>query len=84
MQETIAILLVDDEPRNLDALEAILDDPTYRLLRADNAETALRLLLSDPKRPCGRRTGRKTCSSRRWPTSCAIPSRRSARGWTSS
>src|SRR5580704_7935816 len=47
MQETIAILLVDDEPRNLDALEAILDDPTYRLLRADNAETALRLLLEN-------------------------------------
>jgi signal transduction histidine kinase len=47
MQETIAILLVDDEPRNLDALEAILDEPTYRLLRADNAETALRLLLEN-------------------------------------
>jgi signal transduction histidine kinase len=47
MQDTINILLVDDEPRNLDALEAILDDPAYRLLRADNAERALRLLLEN-------------------------------------
>ncbi len=45
MQETINILLVDDEPRNLDALEAILDDPSYRLLRATDADTALKLLL---------------------------------------
>jgi signal transduction histidine kinase len=45
MAETINILLVDDESRNLDALEAILDDPTYRLLRANDADTALRLLL---------------------------------------
>jgi signal transduction histidine kinase len=47
MQETINVLLVDDEARNLDALEAILDDPTYRLLRADDAEKALRLLLDN-------------------------------------
>ncbi len=46
MQDAINILLVDDEARNLDALEAILDDPAYRLLRADNADKALRLLLS--------------------------------------
>ncbi len=45
MNETIDILLVDDEARNLDALEAILDDPGYRLLRADTAETALKVLL---------------------------------------
>jgi len=45
MSEPINILLVDDEPRNLDALEAILADPTYVLLRADGAEKALRLLL---------------------------------------
>jgi CheY-like chemotaxis protein len=45
MPDTINILLVDDEPRNLDALEAILDEPSYRLLRADNADLALRLLL---------------------------------------
>jgi signal transduction histidine kinase len=45
MPDTINILLVDDEPRNLDALEAILDDPSYRLLRAVEADAALRLLL---------------------------------------
>jgi signal transduction histidine kinase len=42
----IDILLVDDEPRNLDALEAILTDPAYRLLRAQNADAALHALLS--------------------------------------
>jgi signal transduction histidine kinase len=45
MAEPIDILLVDDEPRNLDALEAILADPGYRLLRAEDADRALRLLL---------------------------------------
>lgn len=45
MAPTIDILLVDDEPRNLDALEAILADPSYRLLRAENADRALHLLL---------------------------------------
>jgi signal transduction histidine kinase len=41
----IEILLVDDEPRNLDALEAILGDEGYRLLRAEDADRALRTLL---------------------------------------
>src|SRR5690348_5281369 len=41
----INILLVDDEQRNLDALEVILDDPRYRVLRADDADKALLLLL---------------------------------------
>lgn len=41
----IDILLVDDESRNLDALEAILGESDYRLLRAEDADTALRLLL---------------------------------------
>ncbi len=45
MADIINILLVDDEQRNLDALEAILEDPGYRLLRSDDAEKALRLLL---------------------------------------
>jgi signal transduction histidine kinase len=45
MKEVIDILLVDDEVRNLDALEAILDEPGYRLLRAQDGDTALRLLL---------------------------------------
>jgi len=43
----IDILLVDDEPRNLDALEAILTDPAYRLLRAQDADAALRALLEN-------------------------------------
>ena len=43
----VNILLVDDEPRNLDALEAILTDPDYSLLRATDADRALRLLLDN-------------------------------------
>jgi signal transduction histidine kinase len=43
----IDILLVDDEPRNLDALEAILAEPAYRLLRAQDADAALHALLSN-------------------------------------
>lgn len=39
------ILLVDDEARNLDALEAILANQNYRLLRAQEADLALKLLL---------------------------------------
>jgi CheY-like chemotaxis protein len=45
MSSPIDILLVDDEPRNLDVLEAILQSPGYRLLRAGDAEQALRLLI---------------------------------------
>ena len=45
MTEAIDILLVDDDPRNLDALESILADPGYRLIRAGDADAALRLLL---------------------------------------
>ncbi|HEX8114166.1 MAG TPA: response regulator, partial [Kofleriaceae bacterium] len=47
MEDPINLLLVDDEARNLDALEAILDDPDYRLLRADSADAALRQLLQN-------------------------------------
>jgi signal transduction histidine kinase len=47
MDGAINILLVDDEQRNLDALESILEDPGYRLLRADDADKALRLLLEN-------------------------------------
>ena len=46
MSAPVDILLVDDEARNLDALEAILDDPGYRLLRAEDADSALRTLLN--------------------------------------
>src|SRR5579885_2898606 len=45
MAEVIDILLVDDDPRNLDALEVILADPGYRLIRATSGDEALRLLL---------------------------------------
>lgn len=45
MVPIVNILLVDDEQRNLDALEIILDDPRYRVLRADSADRALYLLL---------------------------------------
>lgn len=47
MAALVNLLLVDDEARNLDALEAILTDPAYRLLRAQNADQALRLLLDN-------------------------------------
>ena len=43
----INLLIVDDEPRNLTVLEAILDDPGYRLVRAETAEQALLALLGD-------------------------------------
>jgi signal transduction histidine kinase len=45
MSDAIDLLIVDDEPRNLDALEVILTDPAYRLLRADSADLALKMLL---------------------------------------
>jgi PAS domain S-box-containing protein len=43
----VNILIVDDEPKNLTVLEAILDDPEYRLVRAESAEQALLALLAD-------------------------------------
>jgi signal transduction histidine kinase len=45
--DPITILLVDDEPRNLDALVSVLDEPSYRLLRAESAEVALKMLLEN-------------------------------------
>lgn len=47
MNETVNILLVDDDARNLDALEAILRSPDYRLFRAQSANEALLTLLSE-------------------------------------
>ncbi|HEX7183102.1 MAG TPA: response regulator, partial [Thermoanaerobaculia bacterium] len=41
----VSILLVDDEPRNLDVLESILGGADYRLVRAQTADEALMALL---------------------------------------
>ncbi len=43
----INILIVDDEPKNLTVLETVLDDPSYRLVKAQSADEALLALLSD-------------------------------------
>lgn len=45
MDETIRILLVDDQPENLLALEAVLEDQNYHLVKASSGEEALRCLL---------------------------------------
>ena len=44
--EPINILLVDDEARNLTALETVLDDPDYRLIKAGSADEALMALVA--------------------------------------
>ncbi len=44
-RDPVNILLVDDEVRNLDALESVLDNPEYRLVRAQDAEQALLALI---------------------------------------
>ena len=43
----VNILIVDDEPANLKVLEVILDDPGYRLVRANNANDALMALVAE-------------------------------------
>jgi len=43
VEETAIVLVVDDEPRVLDALEAVLA-AEFRVLRAEGGEQALRLL----------------------------------------
>lgn len=43
----VNILLVDDDARNLDVLDIILESPDYRLVRAQNADEALRALNSE-------------------------------------
>jgi two-component sensor histidine kinase len=45
--EPINILIVDDEPKNLTVLHSILDEPDYRLVRAESADQALLALISD-------------------------------------
>lgn len=46
-QESIHILLVDDRPENLMALEAVLESEHYELVKATSGEEALRRLLKD-------------------------------------
>ncbi len=46
MSEPTNILLVDDQARNLDSLEAILSSPDYHLFRAQSANDALLALLA--------------------------------------
>src|ERR1041384_4679421 len=47
MEDVVNILLVDDEERNLDALEVTTHHPGERRPRADNPDKALRLLLEN-------------------------------------
>lgn len=44
--DKVNILLVDDEVRNLDVLESVLQSPEYNLVRVLSAEAALMLLLN--------------------------------------
>lgn len=44
---TVNILIVDDEPKNLTVLESVLDDPSYRLVRATSGDEALLALMAD-------------------------------------
>jgi signal transduction histidine kinase/DNA-binding response OmpR family regulator len=44
---SVAILLIDDEVKNLIALETILEAPGYRLVRAQTAEQALLALMNE-------------------------------------
>ncbi|MES2955744.1 MAG: response regulator [Pseudomonadota bacterium] len=43
----VNILIVDDEPKNLTVLESILDDPGYRLVRANSGQEALLALMAE-------------------------------------
>jgi PAS domain S-box-containing protein len=45
--DRVKILLVDDEPRNLNALEAILEPNNYTLIRAQTADEALLSILQN-------------------------------------
>lgn len=47
MNEPVNILLVDDDVRNLDVLESILESPDYRLFRARSANEALLALIAE-------------------------------------
>ncbi|MBL0418981.1 hybrid sensor histidine kinase/response regulator [Ramlibacter sp. AW1] len=44
--DPVNVLVVDDEPKNLTVLETVLDDPSYRLVRAASADEALLALVA--------------------------------------
>lgn len=44
----VKVLAVDDKPANLLALEAVLDDAVYDVLRADSGTVALKVLAQNP------------------------------------
>ncbi|MFC5499343.1 response regulator [Caenimonas terrae] len=46
LADRVNILIVDDEPKNLMVLETVLDDPGYRLIRANSGEEALLSLMA--------------------------------------
>ncbi|MES2785117.1 MAG: response regulator [Pseudomonadota bacterium] len=46
VDEQVNILIVDDEPKNLLVLETVLDDPGYRLIRANSGDEALLQLVT--------------------------------------
>jgi CheY-like chemotaxis protein len=43
----VNLLLVDDQPRNLEVLQTILESPEYRLVRASSGDEALLALMKD-------------------------------------
>lgn len=47
MQDRVNILLVDDDARNLDVLEAILESPDHQLVRTRTADEALLALIAE-------------------------------------
>ena len=46
LADPVNILIVDDEPKNLTVLETVLDDPGYRLIRANSGDQALLALMA--------------------------------------
>jgi signal transduction histidine kinase len=44
--DAVNILIVDDEPKNLMVLESVLEDPSYRLIRALSGDQALLALMA--------------------------------------
>ena len=45
VDDPVNILIVDDEPKNLTVLETVLNDPAYRLVRAESPDQALLALV---------------------------------------